>query len=114
MQSILDSPSLNHFIFQHVSSNHEKLKILWCQSPNKEKMAATRWASTAVPFLSFFFFLNLSFNSSGVDPSSKKYTEVTSYPQRTSRGLPHTFFVQIKRGPVKQNRRAQERKFFHF
>ncbi len=34
------------------------------------------------------------------------YSGVTSYPQRTSRGLHQVFLVQIKQGPVKQNKRA--------
>lgn len=63
---------------------------------------ATLWVSTAVPLNA----PTVSRNSSGVAQREKKYSEVTSFPQRTSRGPTHAFFVQIKRGPVKQNKRA--------
>lgn len=51
----------------------------------------------------------------------KSIFKVTSYPEKTSRGHPHSFFVQIKQLRVKQNRRVYkvhelstlwQRKFF--
>lgn len=77
-------------------------KVALCQSITKGMLHVTLWVSTAVPLNA----PTVCSNSSGVAQRAQRIFEVTSYPQRTSRGLSHAFFVQIKCGPVKQNKRA--------
>lgn len=61
---------------------------------------AELWVSTAGPLMHISQLLWSC-------PKSKKYSEVTSYPQRASRGLPHAFLSGSKGG--RSNRITEQR-----
>lgn len=84
-----------------VPKNHKQPKLACKERKMYVKMLhAELWVSTAGPLMHISQLLWSC-------PKSKKYSEVTSYPQRASRGLPHAFLSGSKGG--RSNRITEQR-----